>query len=212
MGLSNLLAFALATFFLVSSPGPNGALIARTVPTSGVPAAFANVAGFFTAFWVHGTLSVLGLSVIIMQSATAFAIVKYVGAAYLCWIGLKSLYEAFVQKRTLPDAPPARPARSLRGAYLDGLLTNGLNPKVSMFYLALFPQFIPAGDHPVASAYVLVAIHSLINVAWFTVVILLFARLATFTRSGGFQRGLKGATGVVFLGFGVNLARFRPVG
>ncbi|MBB4004256.1 LysE family translocator [Aurantimonas endophytica] len=212
MGTSNLLAFALATFFLVSSPGPNGALIARTVPTSGVPAAFANVAGFFTAFWVHGTLSVLGLSVIIMQSATAFAIVKYVGAAYLCWIGLKSLYESFVQKRTRPDAPLARRARSLRGAYLDGLLTNGLNPKVSMFYLAVFPQFIPVGDHPVASAYTLVAIHSLINVAWFTLVILLFARLATFTRSGGFQRCIKGATGVVFLGFGYNLARFRPVG
>ncbi|UIJ70590.1 LysE family translocator [Aurantimonas sp. HBX-1] len=212
MGTSGILAFTLATFLLVSSPGPNGALIARTVPTSGVPAAFANVAGFFTAFWIHGTLSVLGLSVIIMQSATAFAIVKYVGAAYLCWIGLKSLHEAIARKRTLPGAPPARRARSLRGAYLDGLLTNGLNPKVSMFYLAVFPQFIPAGGHPVVAAYTLVAIHSLINIAWFTLVILLFARLASFTRSGGFQRWIKGATGAVFLGFGLSLARFRPAG
>lgn len=211
MGYSNLLAFALATFFLVSSPGPNGALIAKTVPTSGMSAAFANIAGFFTAFWIHGTLSVLGLSVIIMRSATAFTIVKYVGAAYLCWVGLKSLYEATVHKKTLTGVASAHRPRSLGRAYLEGFLTNGLNPKVSMFYLAVFPQFISADDHAIASAYTLVAIHSLINIAWFSMVILLFARLASFTRTGGFQRWLKGATGIVFLGFGYNLARYKPV-
>ena len=76
-------AFALATFLSVSYPGPNGAFIAKTVPTSGVAAGLANIAGFFTTFYINGTMSILGLSLIIMQSATAFAAIKYAGAAYL---------------------------------------------------------------------------------------------------------------------------------
>jgi len=209
MGYSEMAAFALATFFLVSSPGPNGALIAKTVPGSGILAGFANVAGFFTAFWLHGTLSILGLSVIIMQSAAAFAVIKYIGAAYLCWIGVKSLYEAFANKARSNIAAPARRPRSLKRAYLEGLLTNGLNPKVSMFYLAVFPQFIPHDGHPIASAYALVAIHSAVNISWFSLVILLFAKLTKVTRTDSFQRLLKGATGVVFLGFGYKLATYR---
>lgn len=90
MGWSEVAAFMLATTLLVVSPGPNGVLIAKTVPTSGREAGFANIAGFFLAFYVHGTLSIIGISVILLQSAIAFAIVKYLGAIYLCWIGLKS--------------------------------------------------------------------------------------------------------------------------
>jgi len=78
----------------VISPGPNGVLIAKTVPTSGRVAGLANVAGFVTAFYLHGALSILGISLILVQSAMAFAVVKYLGAAYLFWIGAKALYTA----------------------------------------------------------------------------------------------------------------------
>jgi threonine/homoserine/homoserine lactone efflux protein len=66
------------------SPGPNGALIAKTVPTSGRAAGFANVLGFLPAFYLHDALSILGISILLVQSATAFMIVEYIGAAYLC--------------------------------------------------------------------------------------------------------------------------------
>ncbi|MDP0927380.1 LysE family translocator [Paracoccus onubensis] len=202
--------FALAAALLVASPGPNGVLIARTVPTSGVAAGFANIAGFFTAFYIHGTLSILGISIILLQSATAFTIVKYLGAAYLCWIGIKSLRQAVRSEFSGPgNIPPARRKRSLWRAYVEGLLTNGLNPKVSMFYLAVFPQFIPASDHPVASAFLLVVVHSMINVIWFGAIVMLFSRLTGIARSSRFQRWLKGVTGVVFIGFGVKLASYR---
>jgi len=210
MGWSELIAFIVATTLLVASPGPNGVLIARTVPTSGPAAGFANVAGFFTAFWIHGALSILGISVILMQSATAFTLVKYAGAAYLCWIGVKSLISAFRHGQALASVAPARQPRTLRRAYVEGLLTNGLNPKVSMFYLAVFPQFIPLGEHPVAIAFALVFVHSMINFIWFGGMIVLFARLTRVTRGAGFQRWLKGVTGVVFLGFGYKLATYRP--
>ncbi len=207
MTWQDIATFAFATFLLVSSPGPNGALIVKTVSTSGVPAGFANIAGFFSAFWIHGTFSILGLSVIVMQSAMAFAVVKYIGAAYLLWLGLKALYEAaFYRERQGGGTSQPRP-KSLRHAYLEGLLTNGLNPKVSMFYLAVFPQFMSHdGGHVLVAAYMLVAIHSIINIAWFSLVILLLSRLKTIALAGGLRRGLKAITGAVFIGFSAKLA------
>ncbi|MEZ5714262.1 MAG: LysE family translocator [Paracoccaceae bacterium] len=210
MTLSEITAFMFVAALLVMSPGPNGILIARTVPTSGRAAGFANIAGFVTAFYLHGALSILGISVLLVRSATAFTMVKYLGAAYLCWIGLKSLHAAWKGTPTARRVAPARSRRTLIAAYSEGFLTNALNPKVSMFYLAAFPQFITVGETPAASAFLLVFLHSLINAVWFSAVVLLFARLTALTQSGGFQRWLKGVTGVVFLGFGVKLARYRP--
>jgi len=210
MAWSDILAFMLAATILVTSPGPNGVLIAKTVPTSGRMAGFANIAGFFTAFYVHGALSILGLSIIILKSATAFTIVKYLGAAYLCWLGVKSLISAFKGPGSVPAVPPARRRRTIVRAYVEGLLTNGLNPKVSMFYLAIFPHFIPLNDHRLASAFLLVFLHSMINLVWFTLMIMLFSRLTAASRSSAFQRWLKGATGAIFIGFGAKLATYRP--
>lgn len=210
MEWSAIVSFALAAVLLVTSPGPNGVLIARTVPTSGRAAGFANIAGFFTAFYVHGALSVLGISIILVQSATAFTIVKYLGAAYLIWIGVRSLFTAFRGIETAAKVAPARRRRTLAKAWLEGFLTNGLNPKVSMFYLAVFPQFIPTTDHPAAWAFLLVFLHSLVNIIWFSLIILLFHKLTRLTRQGAFQRWLKGITGVVFIGFGLKLATYRP--
>ncbi len=210
MGWSEILAFLLAATFLVTSPGPNGVLIAKTVPTSGREAGFANIAGFFTAFYVHGALSIMGISIILLKSATAFTIVKYLGVAYLGWIGIKALFAAYKGNETLANVAPARPHRSLLRAFAEGFLTNGLNPKVSMFYLAVFPNFIPLNDHAIAYAFLLVFLHSMVNVVWFGSIVVLFSKLTFVARHGRFQRWLKGVTGVVFIGFGLKLATYRP--
>lgn len=210
MDISQLLAFGFVAALLVMSPGPNGVLVAKTVPTSGRAAGFANVAGFVTAFYLHGALSILGISVILVQSAQAFLIVKLLGAGYLCWIGIKALREAVRGVAAPVHVEPAKRKRALTGAFVEGFLTNALNPKVSMFYLAAFPQFMTVGENAVASAFLLVFIHSMINAVWFAAMVLLFARLARLARSGGFQRWLKGVTGVVFIGFGAKLATYKP--
>ena len=192
------------------SPGPNGVLIAKTVPTSGKAAGFANVAGFVAAFYVHGALSILGISVILVQSAQAFFILKMVGAAYLCWIGLKALLEAWRGSVVASNIAPAKRQRTLVRAFVEGFLTNVLNPKVSMFYLAAFPQFISQNHGAIWASFLLVFIHSMLNFAWFTAMILLFARLAGSARNVVFQRWLKGLTGAVFIGFGAKLASLNP--
>ena len=103
---------------------------------------------------------------------------------------------------------------------MDGFLTNALNPKVSMFYLAAFPQFIAAhaaSTHGTEgalahalSAFTLVTVHAAINVAWFGAMVVFFGRLSRAAQSGRFRVWLKGVTGVVFLGFAGRLATFRP--
>lgn len=210
MDWAQFISFTLVTALLVMSPGPNGVLIAKTVPTSGRAAGFANVAGFVTAFYLHGTLSILGISVILVQSAQLFMMVKVAGAAYLCWVGFKALREAWRGVKTVAEVAPAKRRRTLLVAYGEGFLTNALNPKVSIFYLAAFPQFIPVGEGAITSAFMLVCVHASINIIWFSTMIILLSRLTGMARNGSFQRALKAVTGSVFIAFGIKLAMFRP--
>lgn len=206
---STMLSFAFIASLLVISPGPNGVLIAKTVPTSGKAAGFANVAGFAVAFYVHGALSILGISLILVQSAQAFFIVKMLGAAYLCWIGYKALRDALNGTSDVYDTKPAKQQRTLVNAFVEGFLTNVLNPKTSMFYLAAFPQFISQVPGAIGASFILVFIHSVLNLLWFSSMVLLFSRLMGAVRNSEVQRWLKGITGVVFIGFGANLASLK---
>ncbi len=208
--LATLVSFTVIAALLVMSPGPNGVLIAKTVPTSGKRAGFANIAGFVAAFYLHGALSILGISIILVQSAQAFFVVKMLGAAYLCWIGVKALLDAWKGLSIAPKIEPAKRRRTLLKAFAEGFLTNALNPKVSMFYLAAFPQFISETQGAVGASFVLVFVHSMLNLAWFSAMVFLFARLTGAARNLNFQRWLKGVTGLVFIGFGAKLASMKP--
>lgn len=210
MELVHLLSFAAVAGLLVISPGPNGVLIARTVPTSGRRAGFANIAGFVAAFYLHGAMSIFGISIILVQSAEAFFVVKMLGAAYLCWIGLKALRDAWRGVAGVPQVAPAQRRRTLAKAFGEGFLTNALNPKVSMFYLAAFPQFMPLGERAVEGAFLLVCVHALLNCLWFAAMVLLFAKVMRVARGGRFQRWLKAVTGAIFVGFGAKLAALNP--
>jgi threonine/homoserine/homoserine lactone efflux protein len=210
MDWSTIISFAFVAALLVISPGPNGVLIARTVPTSGKAAGFANVFGMASAMYVHGALVVFGVSLILVRSAELFALVKYAGAAYLCWIGVKALYDAWRGDVVRLDVKPARRRRTLVRAYGEGLITNTLNPKVAMFYLAAFPQFVPFEQMTAANTFLLVFIHSTLNLIWFSAMVAVFARLVALAKGGTFQRWIKGVTGVVFLGLGAKLATLRP--
>jgi threonine/homoserine/homoserine lactone efflux protein len=210
MTLATVLAFAAMAALLVMSPGPNGVLVAKTVPTSGKAAGFANIAGFVVAFFVHGTFAIFGLSVVLLQSANLFLAIKLLGAAYLVWIGVKALFDAWRGMPTkLVEVAPARRRRTLLKAFGEGFLTNALNPKVAMFYIAAFPQFVPPDSVAPMGAYLLVAVHAAINISWFGPMVLLFDRLSAAARNDRIQRWIKAATGLVFVGFGIKLATLK---
>jgi len=209
MDIYQIASFILVATLLVISPGPNSVLIAKTVPLSGKAAGFANISGFITAFFIHGSLSILGISILLVHSANLFFVVKTLGALYLCWIGIKSLISAWRDEQA-PIAPnKSKPMLNLSKAFVEGFLTNALNPKVSIFYLAAFPQFIPP-DSAISSAYLLVATHALINLLWFSAMVFLLSRLTGISKGKYFRRCLRSITGCVFIGFGFKLATFKP--
>jgi len=207
MDITQLFSFILVATLLVISPGPNGVLIAKTVSMSGRAAGFANIGGFVLAFYIHGTLSILGISLLLVQSAQAFFVVKVVGALYLFWLGIKSLRAAWVNDQRPVDIVPVKQKVSTKSAFFEGFLTNLLNPKVSMFYLAAFPQFTPVAD--ISTAYVLVFLHSLINLLWFSAMVILLSRMRSIATSRMLTRWLKSVTGVVFIFFGTKLALLK---
>lgn len=210
MDLNNIITFIAVATLLVISPGPNGFLIAKTVPLSGHKAGFANVGGFVAAFYVHGTLSIFGISILLVQSAVAFTVFKMLGAAYLIWIGIKAIRNALNQTTTTTIESPNETQKkvSIRNAFLEGFVTNALNPKVSMFYLAAFPQFISLEGNAF-SAYALVTAHSLVNFIWFSIMVLVLYRVKNAASSAKFKTWLNSITGLVFIGFGAKLALMK---
>ena len=207
MDLNTILTFMAVATLLVISPGPNGFLIAKTVPLSGQKAGLANVTGFIGAFYVHGTLSIFGISILLVNSSLAFSVFKMLGATYLVWIGLKAIRNAVQQGKSsaTESFQYSKKLVSIKHAFTEGFLTNMLNPKVSMFYLAAFPQFISA-DSSILSAYVLVSAHSLVNFMWFSVMVFTLSKVKNITGNPKFKVWLNYITGTVFIGFGAKLA------
>lgn len=211
MDFNTIVSFVTVATLLVISPGPNGFLITKTVSLQSMRAAFANIWGFVAAFYVHGTLSIFGISVLLYQSAQAFFVFKLLGAAYLIWIGIKALlntvksnHSKFIESSDASNNNNKIKTISLRTGFYEGFLTNVLNPKVSMFYLAAFPQFISVNES-VLHAYTLVTIHSIVNFIWFSAMILMLSRFKT-TNNSLFKKCLNFITGIVFIGFGFKLA------
>ena len=214
MSFLMIISFTCMAALLVMSPGPNLVLIVKNTALYGKRAGYCNVAGFVAAFYVHGTLSILGLSVILVQSAQLFFIVKLLGAMYLIWLGLKAWHSVFVtpQKTKMQVKPQsgAKLSIPMHTAFIEGFLTNALNPKVSMFYLAAFPHFMPTGTHAIELAFLLVLIHSLLNMIWFSSIVFVSFKASQKVYSQNLIRGLKALTGTILIAFGIKVASLKP--
>lgn len=166
--MNEVLTFSLIALLLVVSPGPNGVLILKTASSKGRNPSILNILGLTTATFFHGALSIFGLSALLMQSAELFLIIKILGAGYLFYIGVKAIISSY--KTANNDAETkkiAGPNRKGVGYFNEGFITQILNPKVSIFYLAAFPQFISPGNFSYVTAFSLVSIHASIIFVWF---------------------------------------------
>ena len=132
-----LLLFAVSALALIAIPGPNMIYIFTRTLNQGRLAGIASAFGVETGTLVHVLLAVLGISALLAASPVAFAVVRYLGAGYLCYLGVRA-----VLTRYTPLEETSGPRLSLRHAYTDGLVVNVLNPKVGLFFLAFLPQFV----------------------------------------------------------------------
>jgi threonine/homoserine/homoserine lactone efflux protein len=194
---STLLAFAMAVAAIVLSPGPDTILILRYALTSGQKAGLAAVAGVQIGLMVHTLLAVVGISVLIASSPVLFRGVAVAGAAYLAWLGLQAFREGGLV--TLDGA--RRPA-SLNKACRDAILTNILNPKVIVLFLALLPNFVVIGrDDVTAQLITLSATLIVINVAWQAPMALAANGVRRWLLRPNVQRTVSRITGIILLMF-----------
>ncbi|MDI9853907.1 LysE family translocator [Comamonas sp. 17RB] len=201
----SLLAFLFAALVLAITPGPGIAyVVARTV-AGGRPEGMASCLGTALGGLVHVLAAALGLSLLIAQSAWTFTLVKYVGAAYLVYLGVRMLV-----RRSPVDALPTVQAQGARRAFREGILVEALNVKTALFFLAFLPQFTTTGS-PLALQLVLlgsmcVALNTLVDVlAVFGAARLLASSTARAARARLLNR-LAGGT-MVLLGIVLATAR-----
>ena len=203
---ARVIAFAGIAGLVTLTPGADTMLVVRSALVRGRRAGLLTVLGVGSGLFIHATLSALGLSVVLVRSARAFEIVKLAGALYLVFLGVQAIRGA---ARGAPiGEPPAGPAGAHR-AYVEGLLTNVLNPKVAIFYLAFLPQFIGPSDPVLARSILLASIHFAEGLVWLSLVTLFVARLRTVLAQPRVRRALESFSRLVFIAFGVKLAISR---
>jgi len=141
---SQIVAFTLAAAVLTVTPGQDTMLVVRNVLRGGRGDGVMTTFGICSGLFMHAALSAVGVSIILMHSAIAFQLVKTAGACYLVWLGVRSLAGAVrgTHDPTGPESPIAADVVSRRRCFFEGLLSNVLNPKTAVFYLAFLPQFI----------------------------------------------------------------------
>ncbi|MGQ7287508.1 LysE family translocator [Vreelandella venusta] len=210
---AQFVAFLVAITLLSISPGVDTLLVIRNTARGGVRDGVATSIAICCGLFVHATISALGISLILLQSAWAFHMLKLVGAAYLIWLGVSSLLAArrgapLPVKGVMTSGSPVPFWQPIK----EGLLSNVLNPKTVVFYMAFLPQFISPSDPALLKSLWLAGVHFVIANIWQISVVLMVGGASKWLASARFAQTLNAATGVVLVVFGVRLAlEQRPV-
>lgn len=201
--LATLIAFTVVGAVITISPGPDSLLVLRTAVVAGPAKALAAAAGICTGLLAWALAAAFGISAILAGSTLLYDFLKWAGAAYLCWLGVRLLLTSRTSQRAFasPDIADSR-----RDKWFSiGLLTNISNPKVGMFYVSLLPQFVPDGVSAGPFMAVLAAIHIAEGAVWFALLIVATRPLARWLARPHVLRKVDRLTGVILIGLGMRL-------
>lgn len=214
-----LLVFMLAGLLLNLTPGPDVLYIVSRSLRGGVQPGLVAAWGITAGCCVHVAAAALGLGAVLATSADAFNLIKWVGAAYLLWMGVRLFWRTFQAEvdegvvRSLaggdqPNQYPPNEVASLRAVFFGAFATNALNPKVALFFLAFVPQFIPAQVSDPVWSFVLLGFlfnlnSLLVSMGWALATCWLASRAHAVQRG---MRHLDRLGGLLFIGFGLKLA------
>lgn len=203
MDIQNFWMFALAGLLLNLTPGNDMIYVASRSTGQGTKAGVISALGIMGGCFVHIIAAVVGLSAVISKSATAFDIIKYLGAVYLIYLGLRSLLS---KKRSIM-LDLAFPSLSYQKIFWQGVITNVLNPKVALFFLAFLPQFININSNHTHWQILFLGTWfnisgAIVNIA----VALLFGKMGNWlSKSPGFVQWQERITGMVLIGLGIKV-------
>ncbi|MGW5106324.1 LysE family translocator [Nocardia sp. NPDC004123] len=203
--LHSLLSFAVVAGLLTLVPGLDTALVLRAAVSRGRRYAFASAVGIGCGTLVWGAAAAVGVSVLLTASELAYTVLRTAGAIYLVWMGIAMVRDGLRHPST-PEAAVDDSSRSTFGAWVRGLGTNLLNPKVGVFYAAMLPQFLPDGVPHLLMGCALAVVHNVEGMLWFTVIISAAGAAKTWLNRETVRRAMDTVTGAILVGFGLKLA------
>lgn len=203
-GTTDLALFVVSGLLLNITPGPDTFYILGRTASQGWRGGATAALGIGAGCFVHTFAAAIGLSALLAASATAFNVVKWIGAAYLVYLGGSLL----LARPAVPQPAPALRTAELRKVFLQGFLTNVLNPKVALFFLAFLPQFVdPHGPNKTLAFLFLGFVFNFNGTLWNLLVAWCAARMSSgLDRSGSFVLWLNRTVGALFVYLGVRLA------
>lgn len=202
---TSLVAYVAAASLLTVTPGLDTAFVLKTAAGGSRREAGLAALGVVSGCLAWAALVGLGLGALLAASQAAYAILRWCGAAYLLWVGLKMLRHP---RPGLVSGGSTRPfAETARTRpFATGALTNLLNPKVGIFYVSFLPQFVPAGVPLAPYVLLLGVIHAMLGLFWFACLVAATRPLATWLRQARVVRACDRLTGLMFIAFGLGLA------
>ncbi|MBU3012697.1 LysE family translocator [Polaribacter vadi] len=207
-GIINFEAFLIAGLIMNLTPGADTMYILGRSIAQGKKAGILSALGISTGGIFHIIFATLGLSIILAKSATAFEIVKYLGAAYLIFLGLKTIFKKADEKFELTNESEVVNYRKI---YLSGILTNILNPKVALFFLAFLPQFIAPNYVESSLPFLILGVTFLLTGTIWCLILAIFAsKLSEQIRKNyKIKMWLDKITGGIFVALGIKLALMK---
>ncbi|MFJ8460980.1 LysE family translocator [Lysinibacillus xylanilyticus] len=205
----NISVFLVMCILLIILPGPDTAIATKNTLTVSRKGGLQTLLGSCCGLLIHTFAAVIGLSAIIVKSAYVFAILKYVGAVYLCYLGVKTLW-ALRAIRTQPpvvlDETQIDHKYSHQSCFKQGLLTNVTNPKVAVFFLTFLPQFVDGTSGTFMPFLIMGLIYTVLTGFWFVFYVYLLDKISAFMKKPTTKAVIEGLTGAVLIGFGIKLA------
>ena len=200
-------AYLAVVALLIVTPGPDTALVTRNALLAGRRAASFTTLGIGAGSVIWALTSVLGIAVLLERSVVAFTICKFVGAAYLGYLGLRSLIASFQGNKQADATTPVLQAVQLgeRVAFRQGLLNNLFNPKAGAIFATALPQFISPGDTPLRLVLMMLAYEAIL-LSWLNLYGSLVSRAGQSRFGTRIREILQGVTGVVFIALGIRLS------
>ncbi|WP_244458392.1 LysE family translocator [Roseomonas fluvialis] len=206
---SLLAGFLIACLVLVVTPGPDMAFVLGQTLSGGARRGWAATAGVYAGVGVHIVLAALGVAALVAANPALFTALRIAGALYLLWLGAQAIRAAWRGPAADSAAEPA--AISLSAAFRQGFVTNLLNPKVGLFFLAFVPLFVDPGRSPAwVQMLILGPLLPAIALPFYALLIPAAARIAGRLRASSAGRWLDGAAGTLFVGLGVRMLLGAP--
>lgn len=203
--MENVFLFVLMCIFLIILPGPDTAIVTKNTLIHHRMGGLKTSVGIVCALLIHTAAAVLGLSAIILKSAVLFSIFKYAGAVYLIYLGVKILWSLIKKEDTTKVEINTKNQIENKSCFKQGFFTDLLNPKVAIFFLSFFPQFVES-ESTFLPFLIMGITFTLLSAIWLFIYVYLVHQISAFMKKTITKNIIEGITGTVIVGFGIKLA------